>query len=183
MQTMPFFLFIALFSLAVTGAHAETVTTDVSTIDDGSCRTIDWPIATTVLPVAVCRRTEAQLTQLRREAKRWAEPDLLRSINAFAYDVADSELASQVFAMQQVLQHSPSRSRREEYLVVIQTDPYIGCKLTPNFSDAARPFYNPCHDNIFDTNGRVLKQRWKNIQTHPLRIPPHHYKGNSLVIG
>jgi Rieske Fe-S protein len=176
---------VAAFLLYVvtSGLYAETASTDVSTISPGSCRRIDWQTRLKPLPVVVCRRTEAQLKALGAEEKAWSEPDLIRSVADFAYDMADAELAGEVFAMQQSLQHKAARSVRNEFLVVIAIDPYIGCSVKADFAHSQKPFFNPCHDNTFDDRGRLLNSRWKISTTHPLRIPPHYYKGDTLVLG
>lgn len=78
------------------------------------------------------------------------------------------------------------RSRRPEVLVAVGLCTHLGC--VPTFRPEVAPadlgeawqggYYCPCHGSRFDLAGRVYRHVPAPLN---LRIPPHHYQGESSV--
>lgn len=86
--------------------------------------------------------------------------------------------------MHHELDAKASRSIRDDYFVALKTEPFIGCELIFDRYTSQAAFSNPCHGNLFDSNGRPVRD--EDFTIYPqlfLQIPPHYWKNNDLIIG
>ena len=149
-------------------AIGAPVTVDISRLEPGEIRTVEWRGK----PVFVVRRTEEAIERLRSEElmNRLADPQ--------------SEVASQ----QPEYAQNPVRARAEDLLVVEGVCTHLGC--SPQFIPSVEPqsfdenwmggFFCPCHGSRFDLAGRVY--RGVPAPTN-LVVPPHMIEGSMLTIG
>jgi Rieske Fe-S protein len=167
-------------------AAAEPLAIESLKLAPGECLTVDWQtgVRDIELPVMVCRRTAGQLEALVHTPATY-DPRLLLATLRNANGWADSRLPSQMLAMRQRLDATPSRSLRDEYFVALQMEPHIGCLLeTDGFGEKRAAFRNPCHGNTFDSNGRPLVE--PGYFPYPrifLQLPPHSWREDRLIIG
>jgi hypothetical protein len=68
--------------------------------------------------------------------------------------------------------------------VAFDLDPYIGCQLrVGDYARETTPFRDPCHAKDFDSNGRPIDEYDLPFPSLFLDIPPHRWRGETLVIG
>jgi Rieske Fe-S protein len=177
-------LYVIVANIFSFASQAGTITVETETLEPGTCSIFVWRSdAMKSYPIAVCKRTPEQVLAIKSSPNAEYDPMLLRSISLFAFQSTDSHLASQILAMQTALQFKRSRSLRDDIFVATSVDPYLGCRLTPHYESQTAAFVNPCQENIFDSNGRVTKTAAPSVETFSLRIPPHHYLGETLILG
>ncbi len=147
-------------------AQGAPVEVDLSTIEPGEIKTVDWRGQ----PVFVLHRSREMLESLGGHDDLLADPGSRRSVQPLYAANAD-------------------RSIRPEVAVMVGICTHLGCiptfRPTPGSAsiDAAWPggFYCPCHGSKFDLAGRVFK----NVPAPTnLVVPPHRYAAaDRLLIG
>lgn len=102
-------------------------------------------------------------------------------MQGFAHQVVNSDLVSQLLAMQLQIESKQGRSLRDDLFVAIQLDTRFGCMLTESFK-SKDAFRNPCHGQAWDSTGRLrggdFTYGW-----FDLRVPPYWLDGDQLVLG
>lgn len=174
------------FALLMSPLAAEPLVIDPSTLAPGECLSRNWHtgVRGIELPAVVCRRSSGQLDAL-AQSPATHDPQLLLATVRAARGWADSQLPSQMLAMRQRLDATPSRSLRDEFFVALQLEPHIGCLLeTAGFARREAAFRNPCHNNTFDSNGRPQVE--PGSFPYPqlfMQLPPHRWREGRLIIG
>lgn len=149
-------------------AIGAPVTVDISGLEPGEIRTVEWRGK----PVFVVRRTDEAIERLRSEElmDRLADP------------------RSQVESQQPEYAQNLVRARSEDLLVVEGVCTHLGC--SPQFIPSVEPqsfdenwmggFFCPCHGSRFDMAGRVFSG--VPAPTN-LVVPPYMIEGSMLTIG
>jgi len=147
-------------------AAGAPVEADISKLVPGQLLTVEWRGK----PVWIVRRTEQALASLTSVADQLSDPDSIEE-------------------MQPEYAQNPTRSIKEEVLVVIGICTHLGCSPTyrpdlaaPDLgSDWEGGFFCPCHGSKFDMAGRV----YAGVPAPTnLEIPPYMYlDDNRIVIG
>jgi len=144
--------------------EAGPVTVDITNLHENEQLTLTWQGK----PIWVIRRTQEELTELKK-----ANPDLLDP----------DSLTDQ----QPTFAKNAYRSLRPDILVLVGLCTHLGC--IPNFfpkEGSVAPhwqggFLCPCHGSRFDMAGRVFKEMPAPLN---LRVPPYHFiDEHTLVIG
>ena len=146
-------------------AAGAPVEVNISKVQPGQLLRVIWRGK----PVWVVNRTKQMLTDL-------------PTINSL---LADPESA--VEAQQPSYAKNPTRSIKENMLVLIGICTHLGCSPTyrPELAPADMGpdwkggFYCPCHGSKFDLAGRV----YKNVPAPTnLVVPPYYYKSDSVIL-
>jgi hypothetical protein len=179
-------LFILVFILFPIGIFGQSVSMDISQLKPGECKSKMWNPALSGFNVIACRRTSAQMNEIRHLQAHPDAEKLLDSMKAFSDLVVNSDLTDKMYSIQQYVENRPHRSLKPEFFVALRHDTRIGCDVDPHYDSvrAGSPaFINPCHGQKWDYTGRLLPSQRFARDYHDLRIPPHRFKGNRLIIG
>lgn len=151
-------------------AAGAAVEADVSGLKPGEKMTVEWRGK----PVWIVRRTPEQLAALPKLNPQLADPDSTRK----------PEEQAPAYA------RNPTRSIKEDYLVVVGICTHLGCSPSDKFQKGPQPslpddweggFLCPCHGSTFDLAGRVFKNK---PAPDNLEVPPHMYLSDTkLLIG
>ncbi|MDX9944031.1 MAG: ubiquinol-cytochrome c reductase iron-sulfur subunit, partial [Azonexus sp.] len=137
-------------------AAGAPVEVDVSKLESGQMITVEWRGK----PVWIINRTQEMLDTLPKLADQMADPN------------------SEVKSQQPEYAANPTRSVKENLLVVVGICTHLGCSPTAKFKAGAEEgmtadwlggFLCPCHGSTFDFAGRVFKA--KPAPTN-LEVPP-----------
>ncbi len=178
-------LFTGCCLIASAQLQADVLTLTPAALEPGQCLVREWLAGGRPdrFPVRVCRRTPAQVKALNKTPGA-IDPLLLQAMTRHAQSWGDSRLPSQMLAMRQRLDGTPGRSWRRDYFVAFDLAPYIGCQLqSGDYAQHAAPFRNPCHGHRFDSNGRPVAGEGLPFPSLFLDLPPHRWRGETLVIG
>lgn len=114
-------------------------------------------------------------------------PEMVASLAGLAGRLKDPESQD---SKQPAYAANATRSRSEEFLVLIGTCTHLGCLPKARFAAGASPelgpdwpggFFCPCHGSRFDLAGRVFEGSPASVN---LVVPPYAFAGSStLVIG
>ena len=151
-------------------AAGAAVEADISGLKPGERMTVEWRGK----PVWIVRRTEAQLSELKKLEPQLADPDSKRNSAELTPEYA----------------RNGTRSIKPEFLVAVGICSHLGCSPIEKFNTGAQPslpddwqggFLCPCHGSTFDMAGRVYKNK---PAPDNLEVPPHMYLSDSrLLIG
>jgi len=144
-------------------------------------------------PVLVYRRTSAERAYLKKAAGSSladaSGKNLQPSIEAVFASSASQVWTRLLLVEQPALETEPTRSKREEFLVIAGWSPSSGCRLRLNPPNK-RPlrlatFSDSCSKAAYDAAGRSLQQDDMPMAArYNLYIPPHHYAApDKLVVG
>ncbi len=146
-------------------AAGAPVEVNISKIEPGQLLRVIWRGK----PVWVVNRTKQMLADLPANVTLLADPD------------------SAVEAQQPAYAKNPTRSIKEEMLVLIGICTHLGCSPTyrPEVAVADMGanwkggFFCPCHGSKFDLAGRV----YKNVPAPTnLVVPPYFYKSDNVIL-
>ena len=147
-------------------AAGAPVEVDVSKLESGQMITVEWRGK----PVWIINRTQEMLDTLPKLADQMADPN------------------SEVKSQQPEYAANPTRSVKENLLVVVGICTHLGCSPTAKFKAGAEEgmtadwlggFLCPCHGSTFDFAGRVFKA--KPAPTN-LEVPPHVYLNDTRIL-
>lgn len=147
-------------------AAGAPVEVDVSKLESGQMITVEWRGK----PVWIINRTQEMLDTLPKLADQMADPN------------------SEVKSQQPEYAANPTRSVKENLLVVVGICTHLGCSPTAKFKAGAEEgmtadwlggFLCPCHGSTFDFAGRVFKA--KPAPTN-LEVPPHVYLTDTRIL-
>ena len=147
-------------------AAGAPVEVDVSKLESGQMITVEWRGK----PVWIINRTQEMLDSLPKLADQMADPN------------------SEVKSQQPEYAANPTRSVKENLLVVVGICTHLGCSPTAKFKAGAEEgmtadwlggFLCPCHGSTFDFAGRVFKA--KPAPTN-LEVPPHVYLTDTRIL-
>lgn len=150
-------------------AAGAPVDVDISTIQEGELRTVEWRGK----PIWVMRRSSAQIEDLQSLDSKLADPDSDRP--GYTPDWAKNR----------------HRSRDPELFVAIGICTHLGCSPTPELDAGPGPglpsdwkggYFCPCHGSYFDLAGRV----YKNVPAPDnLEVPPYVISddGTTVTVG
>ena len=150
---------------ARTQAAGAPVEIDISKIEDGQMLIVEWRGK----PVWIVKRTAKNLSELPTLRDKLSDPD------------------SNVTAQQPNYAKNPTRSLKQDYLVVVGICTHLGC--SPTYvkgedvhdlgSDWKGGFFCPCHGSFFDLAGRV----YKGVPAPTnLVVPPHTYLSDTRIM-
>ncbi len=147
-------------------AAGAPVEVDIGKLAEGQMMTVEWRGK----PVWIINRTKDMLATLPKLDDKVADPK--------------SEKTSQ----QPAYAANPTRSIKENLLVVIGICTHLGCSPSAKFKAGAEEgmgadwlggFLCPCHGSTFDFAGRVFKA--KPAPTN-LEVPPHVYLTDTRIL-
>jgi len=146
-------------------AAGAPVEVDVTKVEAGALVRVIWRGK----PVWVVNRTKEMIDALPSIDPKLKDPDSL------------------VATQQPEYANNITRSRKEQYLVMVGICTHLGC--SPTYRPEVAPadlgadwkggFYCPCHGSRFDLAGRVLKGSPAGTN---MVVPPYYYKTDSLVL-
>jgi len=194
---MKYIKLIAIISLTLVSnvsysalSSIEPVDFNISKLKSGNCATIDW----NAWPVTICRLTNKHLLRIKnKETGKLGDPteyELLKSITKLAL-YNGNEIANYIFTMQEHVSRAPTRSIREDIVILLNVSPYNGC--SPTYRPEVAPsdlgsswkggFFNPCIGEGYDLAGRVITSvNSENLGNYwNLRVPPYKYLSENLI--
>ena len=147
-------------------AAGAPVEVDISKLESGQMMTVEWRGK----PVWIINRSKEMLDTLPKLADQMADPN------------------SEVKSQQPDYAANPTRSVKENLLVVVGICTLLGCSPSSKFKPGAEEgmsadwlggFLCPCHGSTFDFAGRVFKA--KPAPTN-LEVPPHVYLADTRIL-
>jgi ubiquinol-cytochrome c reductase iron-sulfur subunit len=147
-------------------AAGAPVEVDIGKLESGQMITVEWRGK----PVWIINRTQAMLDTLPKLSDQMADPK------------------SEVKSQQPEYAANPTRSVKDNLLVVVGICTHLGCSPTSKFKPGAEEgmpsdwlggFICPCHGSTFDFAGRVYKA--KPAPTN-LEVPPHVYLTDTRIL-
>jgi ubiquinol-cytochrome c reductase iron-sulfur subunit len=147
-------------------AAGAPVEVDISKLESGQMMTVEWRGK----PVWIINRSKEMLDTLPKLADQMADPN------------------SEVKSQQPDYAANPTRSVKENLLVVVGICTHLGCSPSSKFKPGAEEgmsadwlggFLCPCHGSTFDFAGRVFKA--KPAPTN-LEVPPHVYLADTRIL-
>ncbi|MBY5980905.1 ankyrin repeat domain-containing protein [Ferrimonas balearica] len=170
---MRYFLTLTTFLLFMPLSFAARL--DVDTMQPGEIKRVSWE----GYPVLIYRRTVSQIQQLKSSKTPIVDPnDLLSALIATARKNGN-HFSSMLLHGAKDVEQKPTRSKNDEFLVVMGMTSYFGCYIELDVERGV--FIDPCSDAEYGLDGR-LKQRNKREYYH-LFVPAHTYDGGILIIG
>lgn len=161
-----FFFFLAAF------ANAKSI--DITEMKPGELKKASWEGSL----VYVYKRTPEQIKSVRSQSISESTSSTLEATFTTIARSYDNRRASLIRYLTLELDDKPSRSIRDDILVVLGFSSYFGCLVTLESKNGQ--FIDSCSNAHYGVDGRI--QRTNNREIFHLLIPPHYYEGDNLII-
>jgi len=156
------YLFLLLLALPFTATGKPILVDDIKAGE--YIITKDW----LGYSIIVYKRTPEQIQQLKAKKVTANEQGIRQAATRIAY-LKDNRLASTLYHATLTLDAKPTRSQRDDLMVVIGRTAQRGCPVKYYWKNAE--FYDACSDAVYDFDGRLSKKSER--ETLDLLIPPY----------
>ena len=161
-------IFCSIYNISAKGLNTET-------ISSGELVKLKWK----GLPVYVYKRSHSETSLLGGQKEVLSSEELLNGALTNLAKASGNRLASSLFFGTKELDSIPTRSIKEDVLVVVGISSFFGCMI--NKKPKEEYFIDHCSGAEYGLDGRIKSPNSK--ERYHLLIPPHYYKNDMLYLG
>lgn len=173
MQNIKRILVVIFLSSAFSYSNAESI--DLRTLKAGEVLRTTWGNRL----IYVYKRTPSQIAELKAKVGKVMDLAALSYAVQYVAMIYSNERASQILHVLRELEGKPTRSYREDVLVVSAVSSRAGCLIL--YVPEQEVFTDPCSGAMYGLDGRLQKPNGR--ESYHLFIPLHYYQGDLLVFG